>query len=327
MYQNNIQLTFIIACYNAEKYIKRTIQSIFKNKFLTEESVEVICINDGSSDGTFESLNQLLLKYPIKIFDQSNKGVGITKNRGLEEAKGQYVMILDADDWIDAKVISESLDYALENDIDLMAFGMQYVDENNKYMHIKDIYPGPKETVSTGSEVLLNGYQPSSVCLFLMNNKFFKDYNMRFYNGTQLDVELSTRLMLNAQKVYFSEKIGYYYFRNQGSITKATSDKNIKRYLYDSVKIAILGKENIGKIKDKALKRVIIQNNNSILWNLLWRFLSKPKEVDYAFKLECLNALKEKNLYPIKGSLKTSFQKVTRLIFNQEWLFKKFLKR
>lgn len=320
--KSNIKLSFIIACYNAEKYLDRTIQSVYKNNWLSKDNVEVIAINDGSTDGTLAKLQEIAKRYPITVLNQPNMGVGVTKNRGIEAAQGQYVMILDADDWVDDKVISESLDFAIKNKIDLMAFEMQFVNEQNQYTHLKNIFPGPKETMLTGTEVLLAGYQPSSVCLFLMHSKFFKDYGMCFYEGTQLDVELSTRLMLRSKRVFFSKQVGYYYFRNEGSITKAVNQEKLKSYLYDSVRVAELGKNNVNLTKDKTIKTIVIQNNNSIVWNLLWRFCSKPKEVDYDFKLQCIEDLKEKNLYPIKGPLKTKFQRLTRVIMNIEFLLK-----
>lgn len=320
------QLSFIIACYNASKYLQRTIESIFKDAHLTADIVEVIAINDGSSDNTLDVLNDLAQKYPITIIDQENKGVGVTKNIGLEVAQGQYVMILDADDWIDAKVIAEMLHFSITHHIDLMAFGMQYVNESLEYLHIKDIFPGPYEKILTGKEILLNGYQPSSVCLFLLHKKFFKDYHMRFYDGTQLDVEISTRLLLKADRVFFSKKIGYYYYRNEGSITKAVDVDKLKSYLYDGVRIAVLGLENIENESDFAIRKILIYNNNSIIWNLIWRFISKPKEVDYDFKIQCLEDLKDKKLYPIKGGVKTNFQKLSTMLFNREWLIKLIFK-
>lgn len=322
----NMHLSIIIACYNAAAYLERTLESVFKDAYFTSGQVEIIAINDGSTDNTWEVLNALAQKYPIQLINQENSGVGVTKNKGLEEAKGQYVMILDADDWIDAKVVAESLHYAIDHDLDLMAFGMQYVNENHEYTHIKNIYPGPYHTVITGAQVLKNGYQPSSVCLFLMHNRFFKEENMRFYDGTQLDVEISTRLMLKASRVYFSPKIGYYYYRNEGSITKAVNPEKLQAYLFDAVRIATLGRENTKQTTDAALKKVLQQNNNSIVWNLLWRFVSNPKEVDYKFKLKCLDELKRKKLYPIKGGLKTPFQKVSAWIFNQEFFLKQLFK-
>lgn len=323
---SSIKLSFVLACYNVEKYISRTVESIFKDIFFTAETVEVIAINDGSTDATLEKLHQLEKKYPISVIHQENKGVGLTKNKGLEEAKGEYVMILDADDWIDAEVVSKLLTFSLKNDIDLMAFEMQYVNEQNEFTHLKNIFPGPHEKIVTGKQVLLNGYTPSSVCLFLMHHKFFNEYGMRFYNGTQLDVELSTRLMLKAEKVYFSNQVGYYYFRNEGSITKATSIKKLKCYLKDSIRVATLGKENFSKTNDSGLKKILIQNNNSIVWNLIWRFVYKSNELDSNFKNNCIKDLKKAKLYPIKGPLKTKFQKLSTLFFNLEFLLKIFFR-
>ena len=77
--------------------------------------------------------------------------------------------------------------------------------------------------------------------------------------------------------------------------------------------------------QNKDLKKVLIQNNNSIVWNLLWRFVSKPKELDKDFKNNCLKELREAQLYPIKDPLKSRFQNFSTVLLNQEWLLKLYI--
>lgn len=320
-----MHLSFIIACYNAEKYIARTIDSIFEGGHFSSINVEVIAINDGSTDSTLEQLQLISQKHNLTVIDHQNRGVGYTKNIGLDMAQGTYVMILDADDWIDASVVASVLNFSLNNNIDILSFGMQFVSEKLEKLHQLDIYPGPYEKILTGKQILLNGYQPSSVCSFLMHKKFFREYQMRFYDGTQLDVEISTRLLLKAERVYFSRKIGYFYFRNEGSITKSVNIEKLKYHLHNGIRIAVLGKVSIDEESDTSIKKVLLMNNNSIVWNLLWRFISNPKEVDLEFKLMCINELKAHQLYPIEKPLKSNFQKLTSFLFNQEWLLKMFL--
>jgi len=93
-------------------------------------------------------------------------------------------------------------------------------------------------------------------------------------------------------------------------ISKLMKD-NIKNY-------QLTNKETIDAVK---------KNYNSVVWNLLWRFVTNPKEVDCNFKIKCIKALKDQGLYPIQGGLKTLFQKISVVFFNSERFLKLLLKR
>ena len=144
-----------------------------------------------------------------------------------------------------------------------------------------------------------------------------------------MDIEFMTRVMLCAKKVIFKDTIAYHYLQRQGSITKPTTKEKLEKFIFDEVTISKLMKENIQKYKltNKETIDAVKKNYNSVVWNLIWRFVSKHKEVDYNFKIKCLNALKDSNLYPIQGELKTSFQKMSSILFNSERVLKILFKR
>ena len=319
-----MNLTIIIPCYNASKYIERSIDSVLpydENKFL----YEILIVNDGSTDDSVTKIKPYLSKYGfIKLINKPNGGVSSAINLGIDNATGDYIFVLAADDWCDLKTIFKSLEIAYKKKLDLIAFGMEFIDESMNKIGIKNIYNGPFYKIIAGIECLYYDYQPSSICLFLMNKHFFANPGLRFYNGTQNDVEISTKLMLQSDRVYFTREIGYYYYRNKGSITMSTDTDKLKSYLSDVIKVADSNTRNIKSEFPRKLKNILLKNRNSITWNLIWRFISKSKEVDYNFKLECLNELKEKGLYPINGPLKTNFQKFSTFFFNQEWFLKLF---
>ena len=83
-----MNLTIIIACYNVAHSVERTIESVFRGGYLSADIAEVIAINDGSTDNTLKVLQTIALKFPINIINQTNQGVGKTKNKGLEIANG-----------------------------------------------------------------------------------------------------------------------------------------------------------------------------------------------------------------------------------------------
>src|SRR5438309_8460832 len=89
-------VSIIIPCYNAEKYIGQTNESIFNQ---TYKNFEILVINDGSTDESMEIIKKYQqLDARIKYIDQSNKGVANARNKGIEESKGNIIAFLDADD-------------------------------------------------------------------------------------------------------------------------------------------------------------------------------------------------------------------------------------
>ena len=99
-------ISIIIAAYNAASFISRLLKSISDSFYL-----EIIVVNDGSSDSTAEIVSRMALAdRRIRLINQKNAGVSAARNRGILEAKGQWLMFADADDWFD----SEQLDLLIE---------------------------------------------------------------------------------------------------------------------------------------------------------------------------------------------------------------------
>lgn len=91
-------ISVIIPIYNAEKYLKRCIYSILRN---TYSNIEVLCINDGSTDDSEEILQEIAKgDSRLKVFIQPNSGVAVARNHGLDKATGDFIAFIDADDWI-----------------------------------------------------------------------------------------------------------------------------------------------------------------------------------------------------------------------------------
>lgn len=93
----------MIPLYNKEKYIGRTIESILSQKI---SNIEIVVVNDGSTDSSLDIVSQYTDRR-IRIIDKTNEGVSATRNRGMIEAKGEYVCFLDADDVLLPNALSE----------------------------------------------------------------------------------------------------------------------------------------------------------------------------------------------------------------------------
>jgi len=264
------------------------------------------------------------------VISQENQGSSGARNTAIELAQGEFIQFLDADDLLDAEKIIKMLYEAKQNNFDLYGYRMDFVDENYIQISEKEKHPLSYNKPMSGVESLIQGYQPSSICVFLFKRALLIKNKLRIYPKiTHMDIEFMTRVMLCAKKVIFKDTIAYHYLQRQGSITKPTTKEKLEKFIFDEVTISKLMKENIQKYKltNKETIDAVKKNYNSVVWNLIWRFVSKHKEVDYNFKIKCLNALKDSNLYPIQGELKTSFQKMSSIFFNSERFLKLLLKR
>ncbi|MFA6057934.1 MAG: glycosyltransferase [Taibaiella sp.] len=325
-----MKLSIIIPVYNVEQYLQRCFDSV-KGEANNATDCEIIFVNDGSTDNSLEIIKEYKLHYSfVTVIDQVNQGLSAARNVGIKESKGEYFILLDSDDWLELGEIIKVYDLAVKNDVDLAGFHLQFVNEHFEVTGISIKHPLPYNKIISGQDALIKGYQPSSACLFLYKSSFIKENKLEFYRGImQEDVEFTLRLLIYAEKAIFTDIIGYSYYRRSDSMTTTMSGKKVEQYLSDSIIVASLIKGNLKsqkKIFSKPLQEAIKKNYNSVVWNLLWRFRSKPGEVSKAFRNECIDELKKKSLYPIKGPLKTPFQNVTRVLFNFETLFRILLK-
>lgn len=113
-------VSVIVPVYNAEKYLPQCIDSIVNQ---TIGDIEVLLINDGSSDSSGEILAQYASKDErIKVIEQPNKGAGAARNIGLAMAEGKYLSFLDSDDFFEPNMLELALAKASEDDADIVAF-------------------------------------------------------------------------------------------------------------------------------------------------------------------------------------------------------------
>ena len=115
-----IKLSIIIPVYNVEKYIPVCLESIINQPF---KDLEIICVNDGSSDNSLSVLQSYKEKdNRITIIDKKNEGSGVARNTALAIAKGDYVYFVDGDDWLEDNALEKVVSKADELDTDILIF-------------------------------------------------------------------------------------------------------------------------------------------------------------------------------------------------------------
>lgn len=111
-------VSVVVICYNYARYLTEAVESVLNQ---TYSNVEIIIVNDGSTDNTHKVVQQIVKLYPkIRYIKQENKGVVYTRNRAIAESKGEYLIQLDADDFLDSNYVQEVMKVAQNTDADIV---------------------------------------------------------------------------------------------------------------------------------------------------------------------------------------------------------------
>ena len=113
-------LSFIIPCYNSEKYLDKVMDSLLVPGMM--DRLDIIIVNDGSSDGTEATAEAYCARYPdtVRLITQENKGHGGALNTGCAAAVGKYMKVIDADDWIETQNLPEFIRQLEQCDSDVV---------------------------------------------------------------------------------------------------------------------------------------------------------------------------------------------------------------
>ena len=115
-----MKVSVIIPIYNVEEYLEECIDSILNQSL---DNVEILCINDGSTDNSLSILNKYSERNSnIKIINQENTGAGTARNRALKFAEGEYIYFLDGDDYLDKDTLLICYEEAKKNNLDIVTF-------------------------------------------------------------------------------------------------------------------------------------------------------------------------------------------------------------
>lgn len=211
-------LSFIIPVYQVEKYIAKTIDSIFASN-LKEDQFEVIFINDGTKDKSMDIVYRYAESHTnISIVNQTNQGLSAARNAGLKISKGENVWFVDSDDYIETKNIQAIFDILNKNQCEVYLFKMKHVDECGNSVPGWSLWN--TDSVISGQDLILNGLPYTPIQQFIFKRKFLYQNHLFFKNGIyHEDQEFAPRVLMLPCVVYVSTLFSYNYLRrNSGSI-------------------------------------------------------------------------------------------------------------
>ena len=213
-------LTFVVPVHNAERYLASTIESL-RNQSLFE--IEILCINDGSTDKSEEILEQYKdADSRIRVISQNNIGVSATRNKGMAQARGKYIAFVDADDFISPNMANMCVSIAEKNSLDVVSFDYQCFDcTSGKYIDHYWTISNHKTELPLGQifniEAFRNGRFAfyGSSCAFLWKKSFLVENGINFPAiKISEDVCFVIDALTNAERVTIIPEALYYYRRN-----------------------------------------------------------------------------------------------------------------
>lgn len=219
MTQNTPKISVIIPVYNVEKYLRQCLDSIVNQ---TLQEIEIICINDGSSDSSQEILEEYAAKDKrITVLKQQNSGQGAARNHGMKIATAPYMYFVDSDDWIDLHCLEKLYTKMSETDADICTLGVYAYDETlkqfvNLYYLSMGCYKNRPAEICCWRDIKSTIFRRWGPPFKIYKTKFLRQNNILFPQGVQFeDVMFHLRCMILAQKITFCDENLAYYRRNR----------------------------------------------------------------------------------------------------------------
>lgn len=272
-------ISAIVTAYNLEKYIKICLKSLL---YQTYNDIEIICIDDGSTDNTSEIVRELAkTDSRVKYYRHENRGVGYSRNKGLELAKGEYVIFIDGDDWVENNLFEKAVEITQKCNSDIVVFDVLTFDNSTKLVNQQNFFETELwknnknrfsiHTYKDNSEICNGNYSAANK---LFRREFLVKNNIKFCENLRFeDFLFHFQTLFLAKKInLLPEKLYYYRTNRQGSmLTSLASKTNIVFDIFNILQLleAFLKEQNLFenlkldfyKIKLKMYKLIFFNSN------------------------------------------------------------------
>lgn len=284
--ENSNLISVVIPAYNVAPYLAQCLENILHQ---TYKNIEIIVVDDGSTDNTVE----IAEKYRIKLISQENKGVSAARNAGLKIATGEYLHFMDADDLISLNFYERMLSSALYCDADITYCGMMNERDPRSSFYIQQRFLA----TLTEDKIVLTKVGSQGYCFkYLFKTSFLNEQKLEFDETAHIaeDMIFSLQAVFLANKVTSAPGAVYYYkYRHTSALT--TQRKKSRWEREKTMKPSRLFKkdfENLHNIKLSALSvrwthyrflgmpllKKKIQDNGNITWYFLGVSIIQQKD-------------------------------------------------
>lgn len=219
------KVSVIVPVYNVEKYLPKCLDSLLNQ---TLQNIEILVVNDGSTDYSGEIIHKYAQKYPdkIKAFQKENGGLSDARNFGIERATGDYIGFVDSDDYVSPAMFEEMVKLAEKHHAEMVICNIQKVNEQGRIIQRLTQIPNMPEKI----KLEYNFSVFSDISYFACNKLFRKN----LFNGRRFkknihfeDIQLIPQLLLDCKTIAQTQNYHYQYLERGDSITKTHTEKGL----------------------------------------------------------------------------------------------------
>ena len=237
---SKIKVSVIVAIYNVEPYIKRSLLSLVHQ---TLKDIEIICVDDKGTDASFQIVEEFAKKdkrFKL-IYNKRNLGRAYSAQKGLEKAKGEYITFVDPDDWIDLNFLEKLYFAAKQNNCDIAKADrvLAYADQTTDPVQMNKLITS---RLSKGLSLFSSWTFGWTTAIY--KNKFIKKNKIHFSPlNVGFDVLFLTEILAKHPKVVIINGVFYYYLQRTSSVTKKIDAYNTQTWLLNILKILMVASQ------------------------------------------------------------------------------------
>ncbi|MGB5920002.1 glycosyltransferase [Arcobacter sp.] len=218
------KISVIVPIYNVEIYLEKCLDSVINQ---TMKDIEIILVNDGSTDNSFKIIHEYTKKDSrIIVINQENKGLGEARNSGIKEANSKYLSFIDSDDFIEDTMLEELYNIAEKENSDIVKCRYSRINEDSTPTN-----QFSKKVTSNFNKTyfkdILSLKYPSVAWNALYKKELFSKNNLKFPDMYYEDIAFIFKLFFFSKSVTFSNSVLYNWRIREGSITRSINNKQI----------------------------------------------------------------------------------------------------
>ena len=288
------RISIIIPIYNVNKYLRECLDSIINQ---TLKTIEIICVNDGSTDNSLEIIKEYIYDNRIIIINKNNSGYGDSMNQGLNIASGEYIGIVESDDFIDINMFENLYKLTKKGDIDIIRSNFYLYWEKNKkealnFKILKNLYNKIFNPMELQNIFLV---QPS-IWAGIYKKLFLIKNNIKFLTtpgASYQDTSFFYKTLYKANKIFCTKKAFYYY--RQTNSNSSVNNNTLNKVIFAHIELNEI--ENFIKKDIKLYNKNQRYFNTKKIMTLLWNLnrVDKKKQYNKILYKEIYEILKSDN--------------------------------
>ena len=288
------RISIIIPIYNVNKYLRECLDSIINQ---TLKTIEIICVNDGSTDNSLEIIKEYIYDNRIIIINKNNSGYGDSMNQGLNIASGEYIGIVESDDFIDINMFENLYKITKKGDIDIIRSNFYLYWEKNKkealnFKILKNLYNKIFNPMELQNIFLV---QPS-IWAGIYKKLFLIKNNIKFLTtpgASYQDTSFFYKTLYKANKIFCTKKAFYYY--RQTNSNSSVNNNTLNKVIFAHIELNEIEKfiKKDIKLYNKNQRYFNTKKIMTLLWNL--NRVDKKKQYNKILYKEIYEILKSDN--------------------------------